>query len=306
MAKIFKLKYTLIFSIGLSLGLFIFFPWNQLRGQLISMLQKQTHQRVQIESLEGGTGMGLGLRYGSLFGIHAKGFEINVMGANLHCDSLTLAPKMWPLLMGSIHLGFGCENQGETWLSGVFKIFPFWSPSKAQAVVRFKNFPLANSAAMLGMEGLDGNLFGDLEVHDLSLQGSNFPKLLEWDISAQKLILPSSSSAVFKFPSLNLGELTLKGEMNARNLSVSELNFGSERSPIKGKMKMNFGLDASMLPNSGEWSGELTTDDLFEKERLKDISLDLIFGKAKVPGKRRFVKRVKGSYLSLLSPPEEN
>jgi hypothetical protein len=97
-----------------------------------------------------------------------------------------------------------------------------------------------------------------------------------------------------------------QGKMNSKQLIVNDLRFGSQTSPIKGGIKANLGLNNELLPNSGELRGELITDENFEKEKLKDISLDLFFGKIKSPGKRVFVKKIKGSYLSLLAPPEND
>jgi hypothetical protein len=300
-------KYFLIFFLGFFLGVFVFFPWNQLRGKLTNLIQQQTGQRVQIGNLSAGTGLGLGLKFGSVFAIDAENFEMSMAGGGrLQCESLTLAPRLWPILMGSLHLGFECENKDEAWVTGIIKLSTFWNPSRAQVQTQLRHLPLSLVAAFAGMEGMDGQLFGSLDAYDIPLQGnSSFPASIEWDLSAQKLLLPASNSPVFKFPSLNLGELTMKGEMTRKKLHVSDLSFGSSKSPLQGKMKINFGLDPSMLPNSGEWTGELSTNEAFEKERLKDLNLDLLFGKVKSPGKRIFTKRVKGSYLSLLSPPDE-
>jgi hypothetical protein len=185
----FKAKYFLIFFVGFFLGTFIFFPWNQLRERLVAILSQQTGQRVQMEDLQAGTGLGLGLKYGSLFAMHAKGFEIMAMGAPVHCDELTLAPKFWPLLLGKMHVGIECVNDKKTWFTTLIEMSPFWSPSKIQLDAQFKEFPLAPIAQTISMEGLEGNLMGLLKIKDLPMQGG-FPKDIQWDLSIQKLILP--------------------------------------------------------------------------------------------------------------------
>ena len=61
------------------------------------------------------------------------------------------------------------------------------------------------------------------------------------------------------------------------------------------------------MPVSGELSGDLRTDPVFEQTQLKDaIKLDLIFGRVKEGGRRVFRKPVRGNVLSLMQAPVEN
>jgi type II secretion system protein N len=311
MKKLYALP-MLIFGICFLIGLVIFFPIGKLRYVISDAASNMGGLNLQIGRLSMGTGLTMGLLRGGLIGLHGENVTIATnTGASLRCSRLSLSPHLLTLFVGRLELAFSCEiPEGEKSdameVSGLVKASPFWKPSNTDLKAELSDvkldilgsfFPAAASAS--------GALNGEVTVSDLKPNARTLPKI-EWNLKGKDIVLPPVSSDFLNLPSLELGPVQTQGKFTSGKLKLDDLKFGTDNAPLSGNFHADFGLDSTGQPVSGELTGKLKTDPTFEATQLKDIKLDLLFGKVDPSGSREFKKVVNGSVISLLmSPPVE-
>ena len=310
MKKFIKLP-LLVFVGFFVLGLILFFPLYKVKYPLIAEVYKQTGADLQMGNIHIGTGLGLGLQKGSLFGVHAQNVMLTLpTGQSVRCVRLSVAPHLWTFFIGRLQLGLRCELDDGKDITAVFSASPFWNPQVAKVEVELKAFNLALVEKLLSINGLAGTLDGQVWITELSLGGrTRRPPNVKWEVSGRDIVTPAIANDFLNLPSLSLGPVTSKGSFGNNRLAIDPLDFGETKSPLFGQFKINYELDPMGLPKGGEWTGQLKTEANFEKTQLRDkINLDLIFGKVKeASGSREFKKPCNGNVITcFMGPPLDN
>jgi hypothetical protein len=273
----------------------------------VSMEKALGRSGVTVELGEAGlgTGLGLGFSKGSLIGLKARDVRVRTSQLSVLCQSLTIAPRIWPLLLGQLQAGFEC-NLGKLGLvSGRADISTPWAPSTLHLALDAESVDLRLLDGVVKSGSFGGKLTGKLKIEEWALGSRGLPPV-SWDLRGSEVATPAVAADLLNLPPLRLGPLNTKGSLTAGRLKIDALDFGSQDSPLQASWKINFGLDARNLPNSGEWTGTLRADPDFEKTALSDIKLSPLFGEAKRDGVREFKKVVRGNFASLIFNPPEN
>lgn len=313
-----KLKLMLPLSVflgGLLFGTFLFFPWNTLKTKLETQVQMMTGMTMSISSLKAGTAIQLGLKYGSLLGINA--YDVVLVnpqnGMTVNCNQLTLAPKVWPIIMGEAQIGMRCSNNENGVLNALVKASPVWAVDTVNASVELDNLSLyfvpSNISIPTGQMGnisIDGGVkgafTGTILINDFKPQ-SNLMGSVSWDLQGAAVTTPSLKTIFVSLPNLDLGNLKIVGSLNGGNISIPTFSFGTDNSLLQANMVIDLQSNPSMQVPVGNISGWLRVDPNAEKGELKDVPFAM-FGKANDQGRREFVKKLDGTPQSILLPPQ--
>lgn len=295
----------LVGLLGFGVGCVWFLPVQKIVAIGLEKSLGRSGVTVELGSARLGTGLGLGFSKGSLMALKAEAVRIQLpQSLTLRCERLTLAPRLWPFLIGQLQAGFECDLGQYGRLSGRADISSPWNPSAITAFVDAEALDLRILDGLSASGSFLGKVSGDLRVTDWAPSGRGLPPV-SWNLRGQEVATPAVEAELLNIPGLRLGPLATKGTFAAGKLKIDELSFGSQDSPLQASWKIDFGLDARGLPVSGEWKGTLRTDPEFEKTALSDIKLSLLFGEIKKAGQRDFRKVVRGNFTSLLfNPPE--
>jgi type II secretion system protein N len=304
MRRFLTLPYLIVAGAFL-LGCLIFFPLNFIKPRLQRSLA-QAGLDVELGHLHVGTGLGLGLSRGGLFAIHAENVTVTLpQGGNVRCEKFTLSPQLLPLFVGAIKGSALCRTTKQGSLVGTVRGFPFWNPTKFNASVKLDEVDLSLAEGLVPYGPFRGSLKGEILISEMK-PNSRTPPRFDWQVQGQNVSTPAVPTDFLSIPALNLGPVSSRGSFAPAKLKLDEFKFGSDKSPLEGTLRADMVIDPRGLPTSGELSGNMRTEPTFEKESLKDINLNLLFGPVRDSGQREFKKTFNGSVLGLLmNPPSE-
>ncbi len=239
-----------------------------------------------------------------------KGTNVNLNlpnGRSLTCKEFVLSPHWWAILIAQARVAAACRTEREGTLLSIISAGPIWKPSTLRGNVYIQDLKLSLVENLLRLDSLSGVVNGQVEFEVPLAKGSRLPAV-SWEASGTKITLPSLASDLLNVPSISVGKLSARGKLtSAGRAEIDELIVGDKNSPIEANLTGNLTLDRRGMPTGADIRGRLRTDPEFEKAQLKDISLDLLFGKTKESGQREFHKAAQGNLLSLLmNPPLDN
>jgi len=301
-----KSKSTLVLLAGFIVGLVLFFPWNPLKEKVAKTASAATGAQLEIGSLSGSTGYMAGLTRGSVFGI--KGSNVSIQhpfGINLRCNKIYIAPRILPLLIGSLQLGMKCKQKDNSSIAALVKVYPFWGVATGNirgidVSVSADAFSLALLANLPGAEGLTGKLTGDIDLSEMSPNGG-MPEELQWEVEIDNLQTPPLDNGLAPLPPMSFSEASSEGRMTPRSLDIQKLSLGSKANPLEAHLKLEqIQLDSRMNPQKGSFHGAIRIDPEFEKQRLSKINWNSAFGKPDQNGKREFKRSAKGAWHTFL------
>ena len=294
--KILK-KYFFVI-LGFFIGILFFFPLNQIKETISSNVAKSSGIILDIQRLEPTLGLRLGLGKGAFLGLSASGAHIrSPLGFSLNCDELILAPRIWPLLMGQIHLGVGCLEKEKGSLVALIKASPFWAPSTVDLSVDFKEFSLENIDLQNELRGI---VSGTLEAQNVSLTNRETPNVI-FDIQGSELRTPSTYVGGVILSSLDLDTVKIVGSLAKNSLKIPTLNFGNTDSPIQGKLSFESDFPMpSMIPQKGQLTGMLKVTPAGISIFKDVLNIPLAFGPADTTGTRQITKKFTSGIQELL------
>lgn len=294
----------ILFAAGFLAGVVFFFPLDALRATVLSAIRDRTRIDLSAKSIYVSTGLNLGPRRGSLIALKADDVLITLPDSNtLKCDDLVIAPGLFPLLYGRLSVALRCRSRQSGELLVQAWGSPFWAPQKFQVTTILDNANLALAARFMPqLSAFSGLLSGEIHIQDFEPGRTQIPNA-EWELTGQEVQSPPLTSDFFNLPALDMGQLKVVGSMESRKVSLKELSFGSAKTSVEVKVAANLTLDPRGMPSDGDLSGKIRTDPGFEKIQLKDINMDLSFGKVKESGFREFRKKMEGGPQSLLFNP---
>jgi hypothetical protein len=152
--------------------------------------------------------------------------------------------------------------------------------------------------------GLAGLVDGTIEISaPLVTQNRVIPEVT-WTVKAKNLQTPGFTNTLLTLPPIPLETLETSGTVAANGKgNLKQFVFGTAKTPLEGELSAIFELEPSGMPRSLDLNGKLRTAPEFEKNSLKDLNLDLIFGKTKDNGLREFKKSSRGNLMSLFFEP---
>ncbi|MBS1984751.1 MAG: type II secretion system protein GspN [Bdellovibrionales bacterium] len=299
----------LIFAAGLIVGMLLFFPYTLFTSQAEQMLLEQSGIQAQLGNLHLGTGLTLGLNRGGLIALKGEKVRLTfATGKLVVCEDFALSPQILPLFMGQARVTIACDTRNEGSISASVAVSPVWSPATVQADVSLDKAKLTLADAVLPSLGLVGSLSGDVNVSMPIKAGMARIPDVQWNLSGDRIVLPSVSSNFLTLPSISVGSMKSKGRLPPNGkANIEELRFGDKGSPMEGAVSGTLVFDRQGIPTDADIRGRLRTDPEFEKNELKGLNLDLMFGPIKGSGQREFKKQAQGSLFGLLmNPPLDN
>lgn len=295
-----------LFLIGFLPGLAIFFPYRILTSQIESELRTRARVEVRLGDLHLGTGLGLGLGRGGVAALKGRNVNLTLPGGRgLTCQELVLSPHMWSVLIAQLRVTVACRTERQGTIVSVAKLSPLWGPTDLAATVDLEEVKLSLLDSLFGIPNVGGTIDGRLEL-GLPLASRGLPTLA-WEAEATKLMTPAVAAGFVNFPNISLGTLHARGKLASGGKGeIEELRFGDKSSPLEGLLQGSFALSPQGFPTSADLRGRLRSDPQFERDQLKDINLDLMFGKANSSGFREFRKRAADGNLFglLMGPPD--
>lgn len=281
---------------GLFVGAFFFFPWNDVRDQITSAVQKQSGIQIQMQQFSPTLGFRVGIAKGSLMAFSGGKSTIRLpTGHMLTCNELIVGPRFWPLLLTQLQLSVGCISEDGGSLVALTTISPFWSPANMNESVEMTNFSLENVDLKANVSGV---LSGTVDATNVSLTEGGVPDVA-WDLTGSKVRTPEANIPLLKLPSLDLGNLKTVGSLNSRAMRISSLAFGAPDSIMEGDISFESTLAPdSFFPTEGEISGRLRVDPSAEKGSLRDVPWRT-FGNPDEKGQRNFKRSFTGGIQSL-------
>lgn len=290
--------------LGFFVGVLFFFPLNQIKDKILTTVSKSSGMILDIQRLEPTLGLRLGFTKGAVFGLSAMGAHIrSPMGYSLNCDELIIAPRVWPILMGQIHLGIGCLEKEKGSLIAIIKASPFWAPSSLDLSIELNDFSLENIDLQSEIKGI---LSGSLDAESISLQGGGIPKLL-WDIRGSEVRTPSAPIAGLMLSSLDLYDVKIVGSLKNNALKIPTLNFGNSESPIQGNLSFESDLpQPNMIPQRGQLTGMLKVSPAGISIFKDFVNFDRTFGPADTTGTRQITKKFTGGVHELYTSPYQS
>jgi hypothetical protein len=307
----------IILSLGFTLGLAFNLPYQRfVDSTLQKVVPKNSGVNISYNQVVLGTGLTLGLLKGGLVAFHLQDFQLTLSRYDftLNCTRATVTPKILNLVKGQIGGVVACFMNSaagkEESILAEFSVSPFYNPEKVSVELELNRFSLEKFESIRPLNGIKGNVSGNLLISDLSLSQIGTGELgdarFEWTIQGNEFVTPMVPSQLAPLPAMSLGALNLKGKFSESVLVLDEFKFGQDKAPIEGDLKLNLKLDPTGQPIEGLLSGRLRTDPNFEAAELSNtIPMDLYFGKVKENGFREFKKNIKDSFLSLLLTPPE-
>lgn len=305
MKALFKSRKFLVGIVVFFVGLFWFFPMWIFQSHFVNAIMKSTGVQISSRDMVLGTGLGLGLKRGSLLAIRGQDLSLRLpQGFTFSCRRVVVAPHIVPLFWGQFRAALFCESSKTGELIADAKIWPFWSRDQAQVDVELNKVSMELLTDILSMGNFFGDISGTLSL-EKNLKNPSAPIKAEWNLNGEGLQIPSINAVILSLPALRLGKVETKGAFSGTSIKVKSLKFGASDTPIEGDLLVDFGLDSRGMPISGMLEGKLRFEPDFEKGQFKDISLDLMFGKVKASNFREFKKPITGSVMSLLNPPTQ-
>ena len=293
-----------LFLMGLFVGLVLFFPLDAMKSQILAQVSRNTGVDMVMERIRFGTGLGLGLRQGSLLALRGSNAKLRFQnGQSLSCDKLILAPHLLPMLWTEVKLGVACVSDDLGEIVVGLSARPFWNPSSAQATIFLDEVKLSVFENWENLSGLSGTLSGTLEARDIALPMRRPPNV-EWTLTGNNINTPPLHVDLLGLPPMNLGPLSTKGTFTRSKLQINELKFGSKASVLEANLKASLTLDSMYLPSAGEFSGRIRSEPTFEKTQITDISLEQAFGPVTASGFREFRKPIQSAQSIIFGKPE--
>ncbi len=299
-------KKWITFSLGILFGFFIFIPFDPLKEMALKNINRpESPFTLETSSLELGWGLNLGFGRGGLIGFKSKQATISFKnGGAISCQNLTISPQFLKILMGKMDIGIGCRSDKFKDLVAVVS-YHFFSSDKVKFNLDFESVDLTLLQEFYDSWAGQGNVSGSVQVSQINLSRPDQLPMITWTINGKDIQSPSINSDFVNLPSLNLNVIETQGQVRGgAKLIVEKLRLGDTKSPIQADFKANFLIDTRGLPQNGELSGWIQTDEAFEKEQLAEmIDLSLMFGQVKSSGKREFKKAFNGNWVTFLMAP---
>lgn len=294
----------ILFAAGVILGAVFFFPFRVFTTQIEQALAKQAGIDAQLGDLRIGTGLGLGLGRGGVTALRGTNVVLNFAeGRTITCKEFVLSPQFWTLVMAKIRVTAACKTERDGTLISVVSAGPIWNPSQVDGEIFIQDLKLSFLENLLHLDSFSGTLNGQVGFQMPLNKGPRIPAL-NWEATGSKVTLPALASDLLNVPSISVGRLSTRGKVSSSGRAdIEEFVIGDKNSPVEGNFQGNFTLDRRGMPTGADIKGRLRTDPEFEKAQLKDISLDLLFGKANETGQREFHKMAQGSLLGLIMNP---
>ncbi len=287
--------------LGLIGGSVLFFPWNDVRDQISSLIYKQTRVQVQMQSFSPTLGLSVGVSKGSLLAFSATKASIRLpSGQMILCNELIVGPRFWPLLMTQIQISLGCFSEDGGNLTALLSAMPFWGPTSASVSVAMENFSMENISLQSSVQG---TFNGKVDVSEVKVQEGGIPAV-SWDLDGKNVRTPEANMPGMNLPSLDVDTLATQGSLSARAIKVDSLSFGTSNTLIEGKLKFQSDINESFAPQTGELSGTLRIEPNAEKGALGNVvSWKTVFGPGDEKGQRQFKRPFNGGVQSLFLTP---
>jgi len=281
---------------GMFIGAFFFFPWNEVRDQISSAVQKQSRIQIQMQRFSPTFGLRMGLGKGSLLAFSAGKASVRLPnGIAISCDELVIGPRFWPLFMTQLHIAAACFTADGGSLVALTNASPFWSPTTLNESVDLNSFSMENIELQNNVSGV---LSGSVNVTNISLMDGGIPDV-EWNLTGKKVRTPEANIPLLKLPSLDLGDMVTTGTLNSRLMKIDALDFGSSEGVLEGKITFQSTLSPeNFFPTDGEIAGTLRVDPSAEQGSLRDVPWRT-FGTADGQGKRTFKRSFTGGIQNL-------
>lgn len=281
---------------GMLVGAFFFFPWNEVRDQISSVVQKQSGIQIQMQRFAPTLGLRMGLGKGSLLAFSAGKASVRLPnGIAVSCNELVVGPRFWPLLMTQFQIAAACYTEEGGSLIALTTAAPFWSPSTLNESVALDSFSLENVDLKSNVSGV---LSGSVDATNISLLEGGIPDV-QWNLTGKKVRTPEANIPLLKLPSLDLGDLKTTGTLNARSMKIDALDFGSSEGVLEGNITFQSTLSPeNFFPTDGEIAGNLRVDPSAEQGSLRDVPWRT-FGTADGQGKRTFKRSFTGGIQNL-------
>ena len=289
-------------------GCVYFFPLQSLQTQLNTQLSQNSGQDIKVINPSLGTGLGVGLISGGLIALRAEKMEIYLprKSVQVDCYNLTVTPSLLSILLLKAKVAVQCEldQDGASTVLAIMEA-PLWAFEEATVEVELDDIHLDKIARTFKVRGWKGTLNGDVQVSGIAKGPRD--TAFEWDLEGSGFATPTVKSDFLNLPPLILDKLESKGNLANRKLLLDSLEIGVQgATKLWASFSANMVLSPQMLPTGGTLKGKMKTDPDFEKDSLKGLNLDLLFGKIKASGLREFTKEVKGNVFSLMmNPPIE-
>lgn len=285
---------------GMLVGCFFFFPWNDVRDQIATLVQKQSGIQIQMQRFSPTLGLRMGLAKGSLFAFSTGKTTVRLPnGISVSCNELIIGPRFWPVLMAQLQLAVSCSSEDSGQFVALVKASPLWGVTSISAGVDLDNFSLENVDLQSNLQGI---LSGNVDAADIMLDGSGGIPSVTWKLSGKKVRTPSITNPVAPLPDLDLDDLETFGSVDSRSLKVETLKFGSANTLIQGDLKLTSAMTPDFIPTDGELSGNMRIDPVAEAGSLsRALSWKTVFGDGDEKGYREFKRPFNGTINVLMT-----
>lgn len=303
-------KTPLVFVAGFAIGAALFFPFRLFTSQIEQTLARSAGIDVRLGDLHVGTGLGLGLGRGGLLAVKGQNVRVTLRsGASFSCNEFVLSPVLLGVFTGALKFGVSCDLGDNGEIIGTAALKPFWAPQTIEANLKADGVRLNVVDEAFALGGLSGRLNGEFGYASPLAMGFGRLPALTWSLAGSEVNLPPVSSDLLNLPSIPMGTISSRGRLSdvLNKLDIEEFRFGAQSTPLEGSIRGSVTMDRRGQPNGADITGQLRSDPDFEKSQLKDINLDLIFGRPRRNGIREFHKKAEGSLLGLfMNPPLDN
>jgi type II secretion system protein N len=284
------------------IGCVLFFPLDRIQGKLLESL-RGSGIRMTMGPMHLSRGI---FPEGGLLGFEAQGMQAVVgMGTSIECDEVKISPQVWRLLILRFQIAISCKRKSAGTLLAVVQSGNLFSPSKMTVSMDLNDVDLEVFGSGAGINGLKGVANGSLAIGELSNFGPNH---IDVDLDLEKLKTPAFSepSTGASLPSLELETGEIRLTIDKGRYDLKRILLGKEKGSFFVDLKGDLVKTPDMMFPKGILAGRVKVDPDLEKTELKDLKLDLYFGKIKDSGFREFKrKELNGSPISLLNPPQE-